>query len=807
MRHLTALFIVCSLLAAGCGQIGGSEPVADASHSWQTIRNYCVDCHNRDDLAADIAFDKMTPESVAHQPKIFEAAVRKLRGRMMPPPGKPQPNQASIDGLVGWLETTLDKATEQTVNPGRIALPRLNRKEYANAVRDVLALDVDASALLPEDDQRKGFDNVADALQVSPSFIEQYVSAARAVAVQAVGRPNVRPGSKTYTAVPGTPNTHIGGLPLGTRGGIVAEHYFPSDGDYEVNIADMAQALWVDDMEFENTVIVTLDGKRMYQTVIGGEADMKSIDQDQDPAVTAINARLKNIRFKSPSGPHKVGVTFVRRTAAESDNRLQPFLPGGGQDHVLRVSSFQISGPYSPTGLSPTPSRERIFSCYPKGEAEQLPCAEKIVSLIGGRAYRRRLTELDIAEIMEYYRDGLKSGGFEEGIRGAITGILASPFFLYRAEHVPRGLTAGQPYRINGVDLASKLSFFLWNTVPDDELLKLAIDGTLNDPAVRKQQVQRMLADPRADTLASNFAHQWLHLQRLEEVQPDRGIFPYASGGGDPRNEYVTETTLFVNSIFRENRSVVDLLSAKHTYLNERLALLYSVSGVKGDRFRRVELENPVRWGLLGKGAVLMGTAYPNRTSPVLRGSFVLENIIGTPPSSPPANVPPFPEKDVGTPKAKTVRDIMAQHRANPVCFSCHGIMDPLGFSLENFDAVGVWRDRDRFAGTAIDASGELADGTKVRGPNDLRNALLKKPDQFVQTFTERLLQYALGRTVEYYDMPAVRKIVRAAKADDYRFQALILAIVESDPFQMRTVAEDRGSPAPPETTAQNARD
>jgi hypothetical protein len=343
--------------------------------------------------------------------------------------------------------------------------------------------------------------------------------------------------------------------------------------------------------------------------------------------------------------------------------------------------------------------------------------------------------------------------------------------------------------------------------MPDPELFALAEAGKLRDKAVLSRQVERMLADPRADTLASNFAYQWLHLQRLEEVQPDRSIFPYASGGGDPRSEYVTETTMFVNSIFRENRSVVDLLTARHTYLNERLALLYGVSGVKGDRFRRVELAQSVRWGLLGKGAVLMGTAYPNRTSPVLRGAFVLENIIGTPPSPPPQNVPPFPEGDVGIPKARTVRDIMAQHRANPVCFSCHGIMDPLGFSLENFDAVGVWRDRDRFAGTAIDASGELTDGTKIGGPDDLREALLRKPDQFVQTFTERLLAYALGRTVEYYDMPAVRKLVREAKKDDYRFPSLVWAIVESDVFQMRTVAEAERAPPTPETTAQNARD
>jgi hypothetical protein len=785
----------------GCGKFGSDGQVADGSQQWQTLEQYCTDCHNRDDFTANIAFDRMTPASVAHEPEIFEKVVRRLRGRLMPPPGGPQPDQATIDSLVAWLEASLDAAAPQHAPPGHIAVHRLNRKEYANAVRDLLALDVDPATLLPEDDRIEGFDNIAAALQVSPSFVEQYVSAARSVAVQAVGKADVRPGSSTYEAAPGTPNSHIDGLPLGTRGGILAEHYFPADGEYEINIANMAQALWVDHMEFENTMIVVVDGKRVYETVIGGEEDMRAIDQLQDPAVEAINARLKNIRFAATAGPHKVGVTFLRRTAAESDDRLQMFLPGGGQDHVLSVSSFQLSGPYNPSGVSPTPSRERIFTCYPERGEQQLPCAEEIISTIAARAFRRPLTELDIGELLEYYRDGVRAGGFEEGVRSAITGILANPYFLYRAERPPPTLTAGEPYKISELELASKLSFFLWNTLPDEELLGLALKGRLGDPAVRKEQVLRMLADARAATLASNFAFQWLHLQRLDEVQPDRGIFPYASGAGDPRGDFVTELTLFVESIFEEDRSVVDLLTANHTYVNERLAALYGIRDVKGDRFRRVELEDSVRFGLLGKGAVLMASSYPNRTSPVLRGAFVLENITGTPPAPPPANVEAFPEAEVGTSKARTVREIMAAHRASPGCFSCHGVMDPLGFALENFDAVGMWRERDRFAKTAIDASGELPDGTKLHGPDDLRNALLRRPDQFVQTFTERLLTYALGRSVEYYDMPAVRKIVREAQGENFRFSALIWAIVESDPFQMRRmVAEPL---AAPEVTAQ----
>ena len=798
IKHLWSIAAVVLLTA--CGKMGGDGSVltaANADRQWQTVSQYCIDCHNRDDLTADIAFDRLTPESVAHEPEIFEAAVRKLRGRMMPPPGERQPEQEAIDSLVMWLESSLDAVAAQNVRPGQVAVHRLNRKEYANAIRDLLALELEPLTLLPEDDQRAGFDNIAEALQVSPSFIEQYVSAARSVAVQAVGRADVRPGSQTYQAVPGTPNAHVPGLPLGTRGGILAEHHFPADGEYEISIADMAQALWVDDLEFENTVIVTLDGKRLYQTVIGGDADTKAIDQLQDPAVEVINARLKNIRFQATAGPHRVGVTFLRRTAAESDDRLQMFIPGGGQDHLLQVRSFQLSGPYNPTGVSPTPSRERVFSCYPTREDEQLRCAEEIIGALGKRAFRRPLTELDVSELLEYYRDGLESGGFEEGIRSAITGILASPFFLYRAEHAPRNLSAGERYRIDALDLASKLSFFLWNTVPDEELLELAVRGELRDETVRRQQVTRMLADSRAQTLASNFAFQWLHLQRLDEVQPDRSIFPYASGSGDPRGEFVTETRLFVDSIFKDDRSVVELLSASHTYLNERLALLYGIRDVKGDRFRRVELTQSARWGLLGKGAVLMASSYPNRTSPVLRGAFVLQNFAGTPPPEPPKNVPPFPETDVGTPKARTVREIMASHRENPTCFACHGVMDPLGFALENFDAVGAWRERDRFAGTPIDASGLLPDGTELKGPDDLRNALLRRPEQFVQTFTERLLTYALGRTVEYYDMPAVRQIVRQAARDDYRFSSLVWAIVESDAFQLRTMFDDDIDSAP----------
>jgi len=668
-----------------------------------------------------------------------------------------------------------------------VVLHRLNRKEYANAVRDLLAVDFEAREVLPPDDIAGGFDNIADALQVSPSFIEQYVIAARAVAVKAVGRPDARPGGWTFRAGPGTQLTHVPGLPLGTRGGILANVDLPSDGEYQVDVADMATHIWGNGMEFENPLVVTLDNKLIYETVVGGEEDMKLYDQVQNGALDRVNARLKNIRFRATAGPHKIGVAFKRKTFAESDDQLQMFAPGGGQDRLYRVSSFQLQGPFDASGISPTPSRQRIFSCNPAAStADKDACAKQIISSLARRAYRRPVSAEDVNELMQYYQDGGKAGSFEDGIRSAITGLLASPFFLYRGERVPSGLPPGTVYAISDLELASKLSFFLWNTIPDDELLQLAIDGKLSDAAVLERQVRRMLADPRSVTLASNFLQQWLDMKRLEEIVPDSSVFPYASGRSDPRDDFRTELTLFADSIFREDRSVVDLLRATHTYLNERVALHYGITGVKGDRFRRVELDQSARWGLLGKGAVLMAAAYPNRTSPVLRGAFILKHLLGVPPANPPPNVPTLDEKDIGTTRALTVREMIARHRSNPTCASCHAVMDPLGLALENFDATGMWRDRDRYAGAAIDSSGELPDGTPIKGPDDLRQALLRRPGQFAQTFTEGLLTYATGRKLDYYDMPTVRRIVVGAADSDYRFSALVQAVVRSEQFRMR---------------------
>ena len=802
---LAALMFVASLTQVFTApqQASSAAAAPDAEKQLATIKQYCVACHNDRAKTGGVSFEGMTPASVGEHADVFEKAVRKLRGRVMPPPGSRQPDGAAADALIAWLETSLDKAAGQAHVPDRIVLHRLNRKEYANAVRDLLAVDFDATTVLPADDVVDGFDNIAAGLQVSPSFIEQYVIAARAVAVKALGKADARPGGWTFRAEPGTQLTHVPGLPLGTRGGILAAVDLPADGEYSIDIADMATHIWGNGMEFENPLVVTVDSKLIYQTVIGGEEDMKLYDQVQNGALDRVNARLKNIKFFATAGPHKIGVAFKRRTFAESDDQLQMFSKGGGQDRLYRVQSFQLQGPFNAKGLSQTPSRARIFSCKPAAGATadaQASCAKQIISTLAKHAYRRPVTAEDVNELLAYYHDGVKDpsagsgqAAFESGVRSALTGLLASPFFLYRSERVPAGLRPGATYAVSDLELASKLSFFLWNSIPDDQLLQLAIAGTLSTPGVLDQQVKRMLADPRSITLASNFVHQWLDMKRLDEIVPDSAVFPYASGRSDPRDDFRTELTLFSDSIFREDRGVVDLLKANHTYLNERVALHYGITDVKGDRFRRVELAQSARWGLLGKGAVLMAAAYPNRTSPVLRGAFVLKHIQGVPPATPPQNVPTLDEKDIGTTRALTVREMIAKHRASPTCAACHAVMDPLGLALENFDATGMWRDRDRYAGAAIDSSGVLPDGTPINGPDDLRAALLRRPEQFVQTFTEGLLTYATGRKLEHYDMPTVRKIVRGAAASDYRFSAIVQAVVRSDQFRMRRVPQ----PAP----------
>jgi Protein of unknown function (DUF1592)/Protein of unknown function (DUF1588)/Protein of unknown function (DUF1585)/Protein of unknown function (DUF1587)/Protein of unknown function (DUF1595)/Planctomycete cytochrome C len=798
MRYLPAsLFLISGYLFA---QTPTAPFLAQADQHWGMLTTYCVGCHNAKLRTGGIAFDEMNAAGVPQKADVWERVVRKLRGGMMPPPGMRRPEKAQSDGFVSWMEGYLDAANSLHPNPGDVALHRLNRKEYANAVHDLLGLDVDPSEMLPQDAQSDGFDNIANVLQASPAFFNQYIAAARSVAVQAVGRPDARAGSKTYVNPnKGAQAFHVDGLPLGTRGGFAVEHFFPADGDYEMNLPSLFRNIWFVGIEHQSTLIVTLDGAKIYQASIGGPEDERALDIDQSPAQDKINARFKNIRFKAKSGPHQVGVTFLARTLSEDDDRLAHLGDSVGFDRMARVNSFEVRGPFHPTGLSTTPSRQRIFTCYPKEKSEEQACAKQILSTIARRAYRRPVSEDDLRGLFAFYDAGRARGDFDEGIRSGLTRILASPFFLYRATTSdPASKVADSTYRIPELELASRLSFFLWSSVPDDELLKVAETGKLQDGNVLRHQVRRMLADAHSHTLSDNFAYQWLQLSALNEIVPDPKVFPSA----DVRDDMIREVELFVDSVFREDRSVVDLMTADYTYLNERLAAHYGVHEVKGDRFQRVHLGDSTRRGLLGKGAVLMVSSYPDRTSPVRRGAWILENITGTPPAPPPPTVEALlKDNKIGDKVFKTVRERMAEHRASATCNACHGIMDPLGFALENFDGVGRWRTVEMFAGTPVDATGQLPDGTKLTGPDDLRAALMRKPEQFVQTLTEKLMMYALGRKLEYYDMPAVRKIVRTAAADNYRFSSLVMGIVTSDAFQLKKVT-DAGEPAKPLNTA-----
>jgi len=773
----------------------------NAHGEWAFLERYCIDCHNASDYTADIAFDRLSPDAITAEPALFEEVVRKLRGRMMPPPGATIPTSREYDGFVAWLETRLDAAAAADPNPGRVVLHRLNRTEYQNAIRDLLALDVDASELLPKDDESEGFDNVANVLKLSPSFLDQYLAAARYVSEKAVGNPEPKLDSTVYYADPLlNQNRHVDGMPLGTRGGLLIEHYFPADGEYRVSIGGLARARYVEGMEYRHRLMVIVDGVKQFEGEIGGKEDMAAIDVRQAPAVGEIAARFENIPIKVAAGPRRVAVTFVARTLSEQDTVLEPLVPGGGEVGIvegepspMKVQRVEITGPLESYGIGDTPSRERIFVCQPDSADAERPCAEQILAGVARRAYRRPVDAADLELPLRFYDAARERGGaFEDGIRSGLTMILASPDFLFITEEVPEDAAPGTIYALDDFALASRLSFFLWSSIPDDELLALAEQGRLGDEAVLGAQVRRMLADPKARSLVTNFAFQWLDVRGVADIDPDPVVFPefdYNLG-----KSFEKEIELFVASIFLEDRSVLDLLRADHTFVNERLALHYGIGDVQGDQFRRVTLRDPNRFGLLGKGGILMATSYPNRTAPVLRGAWILERIIGTPPAPPPPNVEAFPETEEGE-QPKTVRERLEAHRESPACNGCHGVMDPLGFALENFDAIGKWRTRDRDAGEPIDASGRLADGTVVDGPGELRDALLARPESFVQTLTEKLLIFALGRALEHYDMPTVRRIVRDAAADDYRFSALIEGIVTSDAFRFARVPDTVDEP------------
>jgi mono/diheme cytochrome c family protein len=788
--------IWCASAGLAASLAGGVVLAANApsTASWALLDEYCVSCHNSTDWAGELALDlqERSDAAISEHAETWEQVIRRMRGRLMPPPGEPRPDNADTDAFVQWLEGRIDEAAAKHVTPGHVPAHRLNRREYANAIRDLFALEFDPASLLPQDDLSDGFDNVAKVLQVSPTFLDQYLAAARNVALLAVGNPQQRPVGTPYSnPVPGPQHNHVEGLPFGTRGGFAVDHIFPVDGEYELNINDMARALWVEGMEFENTLVALVDGVKIYETRLGGDEDQKAIDQKGDAPVDAINRRLKNIRFQAKAGQHRVAVTFRARSYAESEARLASLVPGGGEERVLKVNTFEIRGPFSTSGVSETPSRRRIFSCYPQREAEERACAAQIGARFARKAFRRPLREGEVDSLLKAFTAAREGTSFDQGVRGLLTRILASPDFLYRVVEPPEGARPGDAFQIDDLALASRLSFFMWSSLPDDELLQLAAAGRLSEPAELSRQLKRMLADPRAASLARDFAYQWLGLGKLADIEPDPNIFPYAAAQrdltGDLREEMREEVRLFVDDVFRNDRSVLDLMQADYSWLNERLAVHYGIRDVKGAQFRRVRLEDPNRWGLLGKAGILMVSSYPNRTAPVLRGAWILDNITGTPPTPPPPGVEALKEPAAGE-KILSMREQMAAHSTQKNCHSCHGVMDPMGLALENFDGVGRWREKDRLAGTRIDASGVLPDGAEVNGPVDLRQALMKNPDQFVQTLVMKLMTYATGRPMEWEDMPTIRAIVKQAARDDYRFGAVLAGIVNSAPFRMQQV-------------------
>lgn len=789
--------LACSALApvvlVAADQPGNVDALHAVEAQWELLDNYCVGCHNIEDWAGSLAFDTLAPDNIADNTAIWEEAMRKLRGRLMPPPGNDRPSEDTIDAFVGDMETYLDSVAAQRTNPGHIAVHRLNRKEYANAIEDILAVKVDAEALLPADTSSNGFDNVAEALQVSPTFLEQYLSAARTISILAVGEAAPAPEIASFEA-PSLANQyrHVEGLPLGTRGGFAAEHYFPADGEYEFNIDIASQegslhrsypTWW---LASKHRFILTIDGEEVYTTSLGGHDDAEAVDRIQTPAITEIQNRFAKIRLPVTAGHHKIAAGFVARTFAESDRIMDHLSPGEGQDNIPVVVSFKTFGPLNPAGVPDVPSRNKIFSCYPAATAEQAPCARQILSTLARQAWRRPVTNADLAPLMRFYQSGLEQGGFETGIQKGIMAMLGSTRFLYRAEPISEGAQPGESFAVSDVELASRLSFFLWSSVPDDELLTLAEQNRLHEPEILQAQVRRMLAHPRAEALTRNFAFQWLQVDDLDAIDPDPRIFPEFDK--DLQAAFKEELALFVDSILRADRSVLDLLAADHSFLNERLARHYGIDSVRGSQFRRVTLDDQRRWGLLGKGGVLMLTSYPNRTSPVLRGAWILETLIGTPPAAPPPGVETDLDAREPGEAVTTVRQRLEAHREQPSCNQCHGVIDPMGLALENFDAIGLWRDVDRYAASPIDAQGRLISGQPLSGPADLRKALLERPDQFVWALTEKLMTFALGRTVEHYDMPIVRSVARRAAANDYRFEEIVLGIIESDAFRMKSL-------------------
>jgi mono/diheme cytochrome c family protein len=773
------------------------QPVA----AQELVTQYCVTCHNARLKTGGLALDGLDLTRPSAHADVWEKVVRKVRAGVMPPQGVRRPDEHALKQFVTYVEDTLDRDAAQRPDPGRPLLHRLNRAEYKNAIRDLLALDVDVATLLPPDDSAYGFDNVSDVLGVSPSLQERYLAAAGRISALAVGDTAMRAGSDTYRVPQDlSQNQHVEGLPLGTVGGLKVRHTFPLDGEYDFQTKLYRTNLNIPrGLQYPSEFEVAIDGKPVHRVTIGGTDDLAKMFEAPTDTGDAVEARMR-VRIKVPAGPHDVTATFIDNLAVKDTLRVQPFLRSSadnfewaGQPHI---QTFAITGPFNPSGPGDTASRRGIFTCKPTIKATERACASQILGRLARRAYRQPVGAAELAPILEFYDAARGRGTFEDGIQRGLQRILASPRFVFRVERDPVAAAPGSVRPVSGLELASRLSFFLWSSLPDEPLLRAATQGTLTQPAVLDRQVRRMLADPRADALVANFAGQWLQLRNVRSVQPNSDEFP--DFDDNLRQAFRRETELLFTSIMREDRNVLDLLRADYTFVNERLARHYGMSDVYGSRFRRVPVTDDARRGILGQGSMLAITSHAERTSPVLRGKWVLENLLGLPVPPPPPDVPSLLGNQEGK-KPRTLREQLAEHRADPVCASCHKVMDPVGFALENFDAVGAWRTRE--PGGRIDASGQLADGTKVDGVVTLRNAILDKPDLFVATLTEKLMIYALGRGVDARDMPAVRAVMRAAEKDDYTFSSIVLGIVRSVPFRMRTTP----GPSDTDTTSSGA--
>jgi hypothetical protein len=768
--------------------VSGQSP--EVQRYWAMLDEYCTECHNVTDWAGGVAYDTMLPDNMPHDADTWEHTVRKLRGRLMPPPGNPQPEQKDIDKFVGWMEASLDDIAPKP-NAGHVPIHRLNRTEFATVVKDLIGVDLDPNAILPTELEVEGFSNIASALSVSPAFLDQYISAARNAAHIAIGDPEGKTASSFHQVQAYNQYEHIEGMPPGTRGGMSFMYNFPSDGEYRFDVKDVGAGLYLRQMEQQSTLVVLIDDREIFRTDIGGEEDLYFLNKTGAEGRAAMADRVSNIKANVKAGRRKVTVTFIQRADVLADdwNRTARGDRFFGFGHKPRIGEgVEIWGPYNATGVSATASRDKIFVCQPEKVSEEQACAEKIAAHLAREAYRRPVTDADIAKLMPFYETGRANGGsFDSGIEQIVTAVLVSPDFLYRTITPPDDQVADAPYALNGLELASRLSFFLWSQGPDDQLIDAAAKGDLTKPKALKREVLRMLEDPRAQALVNNFTMQWLNVDDLTTVEPDPVLF--RSFNEQMREAFTREIKMFLASVLLKDHSVLDLLTADYTFVNEQLARNYGIEGVHGAQFRRVQLTDPNRFGLFGKGAVLLRTSYGNRTSPVLRGAWVLEKILGTPPATPPPNVPDLPENKPGE-KALTVRARLEIHRTDPTCKSCHGVIDPFGLALENFTVIGEWRDRDNVANMDIDPSTVLPDGTQVTGPVELRDHLLERPDQFVQAITERLMMYALGRELEYHDMPEVREIVRTAAKDNYAFSDIVLGIVNSDAFRLQAPPE-----------------